>query len=81
MLLGCVCIARYALRQISLITRGWNDLHYYLRKKRSEKLRIAMSENLRKGKMTCNITCRNNSEIFCEVGKSPKGQKYQIFDP
>ena len=28
------------------------DLHYYLRKKRSEKLRIAMSEYLRKEKMS-----------------------------
>ena len=29
MLLGCVCIARYALRQISLITRGWKQAKKY----------------------------------------------------
>ena len=45
----------------------------------SEKKGRNISEREKCQIFTCNITCRNISEILCEVGISPKGQKYLIY--
>ena len=48
-------------------------------RKSSELLCRNISEREKCQIFTCNITCRNISEILCEVGISPKGQKYLIY--
>ena len=48
-------------------------------RKSSELLCRNISEREKCQIFTCNITRRNISEILCEVGISPKGQKYLIY--